>query len=153
MPRRRQLIIATAAMVLLVAAIVQYGNTFLIRFESSAPSRSIGTVARGRLEHGDPGGGRSAGGGAHGTLVGSARAIITDACESWPLSSRCSSRCFLPPPPGRQTRPPPPSSGHYVDMLSLGGSCSDSRSANETKSASTPWCSLARAAEAAPDSA
>jgi hypothetical protein len=49
------------------------------------------------------------------------------------------------PPP-----PPPPPSTTYVDRDSVGGACSDARTAAEAASAQTPWCSLERAAELAP---
>jgi len=51
-----------------------------------------------------------------------------------------------PPPP-----PPPPAGPFHVDRDSRGGSCSDARSAAQAASASTPWCSIERAAAEAPD--
>jgi Right handed beta helix region len=39
----------------------------------------------------------------------------------------------------------------YVDIGSRGGACSDTRTASEASSPVTPWCSLGRAASAAPD--
>jgi hypothetical protein len=38
----------------------------------------------------------------------------------------------------------------YVDTESIGGRCSDARDSDQAKSATTPWCSLARAAASAP---
>jgi hypothetical protein len=41
--------------------------------------------------------------------------------------------------------------GPYVDGASLGGTCSDSRTAEQAMSPETPWCGLERAAELAED--
>ncbi len=58
-----------------------------------------------------------------------------------------------PPPPGPPppAPPPPPSGPFYVDGNSVGGTCSDARTAAQAASATTPWCSIAVAASAAPD--
>lgn len=50
MNRRRALLIGLA--ILAGGLIVRYGNDVAISLESSTPSRSVGTVANGRLEHG-----------------------------------------------------------------------------------------------------
>jgi hypothetical protein len=48
------------------------------------------------------------------------------------------------------TDAPPGVATSYVDGESLGGRCSDARDPDQAKSASTPWCSVARAAASAP---
>lgn len=52
MNHARIALIGSAVILLCGGGLVHYGNDIVIRFESSTPSRSIGTVARGRLEHG-----------------------------------------------------------------------------------------------------
>lgn len=52
-----------------------------------------------------------------------------------------------PPPPAPE---PQPETSLYVDVKSLGGACSDSRTAAQV-TATKPWCSLLRAAQVAPD--
>jgi hypothetical protein len=60
-----------------------------------------------------------------------------------------------PPPPPPEPPPPPPDSSappeYFVDRDSVGGTCSDSHTAAQASSTATPWCSLSRAAAAAPE--
>ena len=51
----------------------------------------------------------------------------------------------------KPTPPPPPAGPFYVDGESRGAACSDTRTAAQAASVSTPWCSLERAAAEAPD--
>jgi nitrous oxidase accessory protein NosD len=53
----------------------------------------------------------------------------------------------------REVPPPPADRGLHVDSASRGGRCDDEREPEEVTRARTPWCSIERALEAAPDGA
>jgi hypothetical protein len=55
------------------------------------------------------------------------------------------------PAKAAQARPKPTTL--YVDRDSIGGACSDARPVSAARAAQTPWCSLERAADAAPSGA
>jgi penicillin-insensitive murein endopeptidase len=50
--KRRSVLLATGLVLLCGSATIWFGNDVALSLESSAPSRSIGTVAKGRLENG-----------------------------------------------------------------------------------------------------
>lgn len=79
------------------------------------------------------------------------RAAIATLAAAAALAGCASEQTFEPAPPAaastaQQQRP----ARAYVDRDSIGGRCSDRRSAATAASAATPWCSLGRAVQAAP---